>query len=181
MNLIDRDLDNEDDVTRKKNLSEFIDLNHISAESIYCSIGKKFKRSTEIAVLNTIENEISFEEFFRLEILRRIEMFLFLWKLNFRGPQKTDLLELLTQIRQGKVSSNVFVRLERLQVRNERKVFEQSRKVSKLNFRPQFQTPVSNISISSTNWLFRHSIGNPSRWTNKKQQEKLGNTNRWPT
>ena len=33
-----------------------------------------------------------------------------------RGPQKSDLLELLTQIRQGKVSSNIFVRLERLQV-----------------------------------------------------------------
>ena len=34
----------------------------------------------------------------------------------FRGPQKSDLLELLTQIRQGKLSSSIFVRLERLQV-----------------------------------------------------------------
>ncbi len=41
---------------------------------------------------------------------------LFLIKIYFRGPQKSDLLELLTQIRQGKVSSNIFVRLERLQV-----------------------------------------------------------------
>ncbi|CAF3730787.1 unnamed protein product, partial [Rotaria sordida] len=34
---------------------------------------------------------------------------------HLRGPQKSDLLELLTQIRQGKISSNIFVRLERLQ------------------------------------------------------------------
>ncbi|CAF0730666.1 unnamed protein product [Adineta ricciae] len=34
---------------------------------------------------------------------------------HLRGPQKSDLLELLTQIRQGKVSANIFVRLERLQ------------------------------------------------------------------
>ncbi|CAF4295122.1 unnamed protein product, partial [Rotaria sordida] len=34
---------------------------------------------------------------------------------HLRGPQKWDLLELLTQIRQGKISSNIFVRLERLQ------------------------------------------------------------------
>lgn len=34
-----------------------------------------------------------------------------------RGPQKSDLLELLTQIRQGKVASNISVRLERLQVK----------------------------------------------------------------
>ncbi|CAF0768791.1 unnamed protein product [Rotaria sordida] len=33
----------------------------------------------------------------------------------FRGTQKSDLLELLTQIRQGKFSSNISVRLERLQ------------------------------------------------------------------
>ena len=32
-----------------------------------------------------------------------------------RGPQKSDLLELLTQIRQGKLSSSICVRLERLQ------------------------------------------------------------------
>ncbi|CAF4215472.1 unnamed protein product [Rotaria sp. Silwood2] len=34
---------------------------------------------------------------------------------HLRGPQKSDLLELLTQIRQGKISSNIYVRLERLQ------------------------------------------------------------------
>jgi hypothetical protein len=37
-------------------------------------------------------------------------------KIFIRGPQKSDLLELLTQIRQGKLSSSIFVRLERLQV-----------------------------------------------------------------
>ena len=40
---------------------------------------------------------------------------------NCRGPQKSDLLELLTQIRQGKVSANIFVRLERLQVKHKLK------------------------------------------------------------
>ncbi|CAF4855436.1 unnamed protein product [Rotaria sp. Silwood1] len=34
---------------------------------------------------------------------------------HLRGPQRSDLLELLTQIRQGKISSNIYVRLERLQ------------------------------------------------------------------
>ncbi|CAF0784844.1 unnamed protein product, partial [Didymodactylos carnosus] len=34
---------------------------------------------------------------------------------HLRGPQKAELLELLTQIRQGKLSSNITVRLERLQ------------------------------------------------------------------
>ncbi|UJR13940.1 hypothetical protein I4U23_000943 [Adineta vaga] len=34
---------------------------------------------------------------------------------HLRGTQKSDLLELLTQIRQGKLSSSIFVRLERLQ------------------------------------------------------------------
>ncbi|CAF4607882.1 unnamed protein product [Rotaria socialis] len=34
---------------------------------------------------------------------------------HLRGPQKADLLELLTQIRNGKISTSIFVRLERLQ------------------------------------------------------------------
>ncbi|CAF0813582.1 unnamed protein product [Adineta steineri] len=34
---------------------------------------------------------------------------------HLRGPQKSDLLELLTSIRNGKLSTNIFVRLERLQ------------------------------------------------------------------
>ncbi|CAF1001658.1 unnamed protein product [Adineta steineri] len=34
---------------------------------------------------------------------------------HLRGPQKSELLELLTQIRQGKISSSICVRLERLQ------------------------------------------------------------------
>ncbi|CAF1066408.1 unnamed protein product [Rotaria sp. Silwood1] len=34
---------------------------------------------------------------------------------HLRGPQRSDLLELLTQIRQGKLSSTIYVRLERLQ------------------------------------------------------------------
>ena len=50
-------------------------------------------------------------------VINRILFYQSYRKINFcSGPQKSDLLELLTQIRQGKLSSNNYVRLERLQV-----------------------------------------------------------------
>lgn len=63
--------------------------------------------------------------------------------IHFRGPQKSDLLELLTQIRQGKVSSNIYVRLERLQVF----ILSDNSPITSRTSRPQSQLPVLNISI----------------------------------
>ena len=76
-----------------------------------------------------------------------------------RGPQKSDLLELLTQIRQGKVSSNIFVRLERLQVLIE---FSQQGKHSNpsIDF---LQTAISSACIEHLDFL-NNTLCTPVDW-----------------
>jgi hypothetical protein len=70
------------------------------------------------------------------------------------GPQKSDLLELLTQIRQGKVSSNIFVRLERLQVENLlMESHEHNKQETNEFYADIFKTAISSACIEHLDFL----------------------------
>jgi hypothetical protein len=91
---------------------------------------------------------------------------------SLRGPQKSDLLELLTQIRQGKLSS--CVRLERLQVYSELALPEKTWKTIKLSLsRPQYPALALNIWTSWIPLSRQLPNGNPLLSLNTRTPRRL--------